>query len=143
MRIAVAYENGEVFPHFGHTEHFKLYDLRDGIVGNSMVVEALGCGHEALAGFLAEMKVNALICGGIGGGARAALEEAGVLLFGGVTGSADEAVKAFAAGTLQYDPDIHCHYHEGGEGHACGEHSCGDHSCGEHACAGCAHHQAE
>ena len=27
MRIAVTYENGEIFLHFGHTEQFKLYDL--------------------------------------------------------------------------------------------------------------------
>ncbi|MGM9975057.1 MAG: NifB/NifX family molybdenum-iron cluster-binding protein, partial [Clostridiaceae bacterium] len=25
MKIAVTYENGEVFQHFGHTEQFKLY----------------------------------------------------------------------------------------------------------------------
>ena len=30
MRIAVSYENGAVFQHFGHTEQFKVYDAEDG-----------------------------------------------------------------------------------------------------------------
>lgn len=135
MRIAVTYENGQVFQHFGHTRQFKLYDVKDGAVTSSMVIEALGEGHGALAGFLAELRVNALICGGIGGGARAALEEAGILLYGGVSGDADAAAAALAAGQLSYDPDVHCNHHDG-------EHSCGDHDCGHsHGDAGCqAHH---
>ena len=32
MRIAVTYENGEIFQHFGHTEEFKVYDVQDGTV---------------------------------------------------------------------------------------------------------------
>jgi len=30
MKIAVTYENGQVFQHFGHTEQFKVYDVEDG-----------------------------------------------------------------------------------------------------------------
>ena len=132
MRVAVSYDNGNVFEHFGHTEHFKLYDVKDAAVTGTMVVEALGCGHEALAELLSGMHVGAVICGGIGGGARAALEQAGILLYGGVSGSADDVVKALLSGTLRYDPDIHCRAH--GEN---GEHTCG-HVCGEHpSCAGC------
>ena len=136
MRIAVTYENGQVFPHFGHTPEFKLYDVEDGIITRSVVIRALGSGHEALTAFLSEMRVNALLCGGIGGSARAALEEAGILLYGGVSGEADAAAAAFAAGTLDYDPDIHCKQH-GGD-HGCAGHAC-PHSCGD---AGChAHHR--
>ena len=122
MKIAVTYENGEVFPHFGQTTHFKIYDVKDGAVTTSMIIEALDCGHEALAILLAQMHVGALICGGIGGAARAAVEAAGVVLYGGVTGSADAAVEALIAGTLHYDPDIHCHSHE--EEQTC-THDCG------------------
>ena len=137
MRIAVTYENGEIFQHFGHTTQFKLYDAKDGRVTDSMVIEALGSGHSALAGFLAELRVNALICGGIGGGARAAVEAAGILLYGGVSGSADGAVDALLAGRLGYDPDIHCVHHD----HDGGTHDCGEHDCGTHGCGGCAGHQ--
>ncbi len=136
MRIAVTYENGEVFQHFGHTEQFKIYDVSEGQITKEQVVDTNGSGHGALAGILAQMKVDMLICGGIGGGARMALEEAGIQLYGGVAGNADQAVKAFLEGSLAYNPDVQCdhhgHEHHGGD---CGEdrHGCGGNggNCGE------------
>lgn len=131
MRIAVTYENGEIFQHFGHTEKFKLYDVENNEVVSSQVVDTNGSGHGALAGFLSANKVDVLICGGIGGGAQVALAEAGIKLYGGVQGNADEAVNALLADTLSFNPDVHCnhHNHEHGEGHTCGEHGCGNHGC--------------
>ena len=139
MRIAVSYDNesGEVFQHFGHTQFFKLYDVDGGRVTRSLVIAAPEQGHDALAEFLGQMRVNALICGGIGGGARAALEDVGVILYGGVAGQADTAVNAFLAGTLGYDPLAHCHHHDASEGHDCALHGC--HS-DPNTCGGCAHH---
>ena len=84
MKIAVTYENGQVFQHFGHTEQFKIYTVEDGKVVSSEVVGTNGQGHGALAGFLKERGIDTLICGGIGGGARNALSEAGVRLFPGL-----------------------------------------------------------
>ena len=128
MRIAVTYENGEIFQHFGRTEHFKLYDIEDGTITNEQIVETGGSGHGALAGFLRAAQVDALICGGIGPGAQMALAEAGVTLYGGVSGNADAAAKALE-GRLAYDPDAHCDHHDhAGEGHDCahdGGHCCG------------------
>lgn len=127
MRIAVTYENGEVFQHFGHTEQFKFYDVKDGKVISSQVADTNGSGHGALAGFLTANKVDALICGGIGGGAQAALAEAGIQLYGGVQGSADEAVNALLTNTLSFQPNVSCSHHDrqhGGEGHTCGEYGC-------------------
>lgn len=134
MKIAVTYENGEIFQHFGHTEQFKLYEVSGGKLLHTQVVDTNGSGHGALAGLLAQLGVDTLICGGIGGGAQAALAEAGIRLFGGVTGSADEAVKAYLAGSLAYDPDAKCDHHDHeGEGHSCGGHGHGDdHHCGGH-----------
>lgn len=136
MRIAVTYENGEVFQHFGHTAQFKLYDAQDGKVVSSQVVSTDGSGHGALAGILRAVKADVLICGGIGGGAKMALAEAGIQLYGGVSGSADQAVDALLAGSLSFDPEVHCshHDHEHGAGHHSHEHgahhTCGDHGCG-------------
>lgn len=132
MRIAVTYENGQIFQHFGHTEQFKIYDVADGQIVREAVVDTNGSGHGALAGFLMQLGVDALICGGIGGGAQMALAEVGIRLFGGVSGDADAAVNALIAGTLGYNPDVHCdhHDHEHGEGgHNCGNHGCGNHGC--------------
>ena len=131
MRIAVTYENGEIFQHFGHTEQFKIYDVQDGKIIASEVVDTNGSGHGALAGVLSALNVDALICGGIGGGAQMALEAAGFRLFGGVSGSADAAAEALAAGKLDFNPDVRCDHHDHhGEGHTCGSHGCGSHSCG-------------
>ena len=134
MRIAVTYESGEIFQHFGHSEQFKLYDVDDGKIISEQVVDTDGCGHGALAGFLQAAKVDALICGGIGMGAQMALADAGIQLYAGVQGSADAAAKALAEGNLEYDPDAHCdhhgHHHEG----ACGHHHEGGHQYGDEDC---------
>ena len=129
MKIAVTYENGMIFPHFGHTEQFKVYDTADGKITGTQVVSTNGNGHGALAGFLSSLEAEVLICGGIGAGAQAALAQAGIRLYGGVSGSADEAVNALLAGTLEFDPDVHCGHH----GHHEGEHQCG---VDKHECAG-------
>ena len=143
MRIAVTYENGEIFQHFGHTEQFKLYDVEDGKIISEQIVDTNGSGHGALAGFLKAAQADSLICGGIGMGARNALAEAGVTLYGGVTGSADAAAQALAQGALQFDPDAKCdhHGHHHGEDHDCGHHGHhhGEgHECGHHG-GGCGH----
>ena len=128
MKIAVTYEAGNVFQHFGHTSQFKLYTVEDGKIVSEEVVDTNGNGHGALAGFLAGLGVNVLICGGIGGGARFALQDADIEIYGGVSGDADEAAEAFAAGVLCYDPHARCNHH--GEGHSCSGHG---HSCGHHS----------
>ncbi len=133
MRIAVTYENGTIFQHFGHTKQFKLYDVEDGKLVKTEIIDTNGSGHGALAGILSASKADMLICGGIGGGAQMALSEAGIRLYGGVFGNADDAVNAFLAGNLDFNPDVHCKHHEhNGEAHTCGEHGCGKGSCGNH-----------
>ena len=132
QRIAVTTENGQIFQHFGHTEYFKVYDVEDGNVVSSEVVGTNGSGHGALAGVLGALGADALICGGIGGGARNALAEAGIKLYGGVSGDADAAVKALLDGTLEFNSEASCSHH--GEGHHGEHHGCGSHGCGSHSC---------
>lgn len=136
MKIAVTYADGQVFQHFGHTEQFKIYTVENGSVLQMQTVATNGSGHGALAGFLQEQGVSALICGGIGGGARMALAKAGILIYGGVQGDADAAVLAYLRNELHYDPEAKCdhHGHEHGDGHTCGEHGCGGHTCGGQSC---------
>lgn len=131
MRIAVTYENGNIFQHFGHTAQFKIYDVENGKIINEQILNTLGSGHGALAGFLSCNNVNVLICGGIGDGAKTALKDVGIQLYGGVSGNADQAVRSLIDGNLNYNPFIKCSHHEH-------EHNCGDHGCGEdkHGCSG-------
>ena len=126
MRIAVTYANEEIFQHFGHTEQFKVYDVENGAIVASQVIDTNGNGHGALAGVLSALNADVLICGGIGGGARMALAEAGIQLYPGVMGPADVRVEELLAGALAYKPDTVCnHHHDHDHGHDCGSHSCG------------------
>lgn len=129
MKIAVTYQNGQIFQHFGHTEQFKVYTVDNGIITTGEIVDTNGSGHGALTGLLSALGVDALICGGIGGGAQIALREAGIRLFGGVSGSCDAAVEALLGGTLGFNPNVKCDHHD----HHGADHTCGDHGCG-HNC---------
>lgn len=133
MLIAVTYENGEIYQHFGHTSSFKLYKTDGNEIAEERIIDTNGSGHGALATLLSEYDVDVLICGGIGGGAQMALAGAGIRLYGGVSGSADEAVKEFLEGKLDYNPEVKCNHH--GEGHEhhenCSGGGCGNHSCGQ------------
>lgn len=126
MKIAVTYDNGNIFQHFGKTEFFKVYDVEDNKVVSSEVIGSNGAGHGALAGLLAGQSVDVLICGGIGGGAQSALAEAGIELCSGAQGDADQAVEAYLKGEL-VSAGTNCDHH--GEEHSCGDHGEG-HSCG-------------
>ena len=139
MKIAVTYDNGNVFQHFGRTEFFKVYEVEDNKVISSEVIGSNGVGHGALAALLSEQSVDVLICGGIGGGAQAALAEAGVELCAGAEGDADQAVEAYLKGEL-VSTGANCDHHHHEDGHSCGDHeeghSCGS-GCGESCGGGC------
>ena len=126
MRIAVTYDRGEIFQHFGHTESFKVYEVQDGKVVSSEVIDSNGAGHGALAGLLGNHSIDVLICGGIGPGAQAALSERGIELCAGAAGNADEAVEKYLRGEL-VNSGANCNHH--GEGHSCHDH---DSHCGNH-----------
>lgn len=129
MKIAVTYDGGNVFQHFGHTKQFKIYQVEDGSVASSQVVMAGGQGHGFLPGFLKDLGVDTLICGGIGGGARNALAAVGIKLYPGASGNADEQVANLLAGSLNFDPNTTCNHHA--EGHTCSDHHHGEgHTCG-------------
>ena len=122
MKIAVTYDNGKIFQHFGRTEQFKVYEVEDNKVVSSEVIGSNGVGHGALAGLLSDRSVDVLICGGIGGGAQAALAEAGVELCAGAQGDADQAVEAYLKGEL-VSTGANCDHHGEGCGGGCGAHT--------------------
>ena len=45
MKIAVTYENGMIFQHFGHTEQFKIYEVAENAVVHAEVVNTNGSDH--------------------------------------------------------------------------------------------------
>lgn len=126
MKVAIPYENGEVFQHFGKTENFKVYEIENGGIVSAEVINSNGAGHEALAGVLKEIGVEAIICGGIGEGATSALRDAGITVFPGAEGYTDGVIAEYLAGNLVAG-EANCTEHE--EEHECGG-CCGD-------CGGC------
>ena len=126
MRIAVTYKNGEIFQHFGRTEEFKVYDVENNEIKASTIVSTNGQDHGALIGVLEELKIDTLICGGIGGGAQMGVASMGIKLYGGVQGKADDAVKALLEGRLEQNSNANCNHHHD-EGHNCSHSSCGGH----------------
>ena len=134
MKIAVTYENGQIFQHFGHTEQFKVYEIEDNTIISFKVIDTNGQGHGALAGLLKTLGADVLICGGIGGGAQMALADAGIKLYGGVSGACDAAVEAYLTNNLGYNPNVRCDHHD--NEHSDGGHNCGDHGCYTHNCGG-------
>lgn len=131
MKIAVTYEDGNVFQHFGHSEYFRVYDVEDGKVTTANTISTDGSGHGALVDILKKYEVDTLICGGIGDGAKRGLADAGITIYGGVSGDADQAVENLLSEKLDYDPNVKCNHH--------GEHEHHEGSCGGHD-GGCGHH---
>lgn len=118
MKIAVAIENGNVCPHFGHAPFYRIFETSDRIVTGSSDHQSPGHVPGALPKWLAELKADVVIAGGMGPKAEELFEAAGIQVVIGVEGPADNVVKAFLDGTL-----------------SCGESSCGHvegEECGEH-----------
>ena len=143
MKIAVTYENGEIFQHFGRTEQFKIYTVEDNRVVSTIVLSSDGRGHGELAEMLGKENIDVLICGGLGEHAREALASAGVTVVAGAEGKADEAVGDYLDGILT-GSDVSCdHHHEEGEGCGSHEEGCGE-NCDPHesGCGGCCGRQS-
>ena len=124
MKIAVTYENGEVFQHFGKTESFKVYTITNNKIVSSEIIGSNGNSHGSLAGYLKNLGVSGLICGGIGVGAREMLGSEGITVYPGASGNADDQIDALISNNLHYDPNTECHHHDQEDAHTC---TCGKH----------------
>lgn len=124
MKIAITYENGQIFQHFGHTATFKIYTVENNTISAIDTLSTTSNGHGALVTLLQELQVTDLICGGIGDGAKQALRAANINLYGGATGNANDAATALLAGTLIYNPNITCSHHDKAHDHQGKNHEC-------------------
>lgn len=124
MRIAVTYENDQVFQHFGHCQEFKIYDVENGEVVKCGIADASAFGHESTIGFLKTLGVDILICGGIGPGAQNVLLRNGIQFYGGTSGRADDVVAAFLKNELVYNPNVTCNHHDHDHDHDHGDGGC-------------------
>ncbi len=111
MKIAVTYDNGEIFQHFGHTEQFKIYEIENEKIVKEEIINTNASGHGLLGKLLISKGVNILICGGLGTGAKTILEENNITVYPGVMGNADKSVNEFLQGKLKYNLDKKCDHH--------------------------------
>lgn len=135
MKIAVPYENGQIFQHFGHATQLKIYEVRDDEILSKKVINTNGSGHGELVQELKDHHINVLLCGGIGVPAVLALREAGIQILGGATGEADQQVQDFLNGKLHFESEATCGGHHHGNGDGC-EHECDGNIS---ACGTCCH----
>lgn len=107
MKIAVSYDNGKVYGHFGDTPMFKIYEVEENKIKSTSMVMANPEGHISLCYQLEELGVNKIICGGHGDRMVSVMKSLNIEVYGNVEEDADEAVKQLLEGTLKYSDEAH------------------------------------
>ncbi len=100
MKIAVAFENGNVCPHFGHAPFYRIFDVSGESVTGSTDHQSPGHAPGVLPKWLSELKADVIIAGGMGPRAEELFVSFGIKPVTGVSGPAEEAVRSFIDGTL-------------------------------------------
>ena len=122
MKIAVPTKDNKVDDHFGHCDHYTVFevDSHRKVINRTEVPSPEGCGcHSDIASTLANMGVTVMLAGNMGDGAKQVLEEEHITVIRGCTGDIDELVKKFMDGQVS-DCGHGCGGHEGGCSHNCG-----------------------
>lgn len=117
MKIAVASEGKMVTEHFGHCEGFTIFNTENNCIVSVEFVPNPGHRPGFLPVFLHDRGVNAIISGGMGGGAVEIFNEKGIEVVLGVTGDAQTAVTRYLQGNLKSTGSI-CYDHQ--HAHECG-----------------------
>ena len=120
MKIAVTYDNGNVFQHFGSCQRFVIFDINENRMMERSELRTTVSGHDEMSRLMKDNKVGVVICGGIGQGAMDALFQAGILVVPGQTGDVDVAAAAFIDGSMSPSTETTCPGHEEGESCGCG-----------------------
>ena len=109
LRIAVSSEDdrglaGQVGAHFGRCPAYTLAEVKDGkIVTSEVFLNPHVAGHApgVVPQFLAGLKPNAVLAGGMGPRAVSMLRDYGIDVATGMSGSVEDAVRGYVDGTLR------------------------------------------
>ena len=112
VRIAIPYEGEDIFPHFGKSTHFVLYDIEKGKIVVRTIVNTNDLSRGNLPEVLEHGKVNAIICGGIGEKMIKICAERKIMVYSGVKGNVEEAVHALLDGKLFYEEELGCEHRD-------------------------------
>lgn len=110
IKIAIAGEKDQVAGHFGHCEHFHIFDYSGDLLSQSQTIPNPGHKPEFLPVYLHEQGVNVIISGGMGGGAVEIFNEKGIEVVIGVQGEAKSIAEQYIKGQLKSTGSI-CHDH--------------------------------
>ncbi len=104
MKIAVAYENGEIYGHFGHCPQFALYEYGEYVSDciKTLVDTSMLSGHQQMADKMKALDVEAVLCGNMGDEGRALLLSYGIVPVVGYSGDADTAADLLVTGRLPF-----------------------------------------
>ena len=100
MKIAIPYDRGKIFDHFGHAAYFEIVNVDDGKVIGKMNVPTSGSGHEYMVSFLKRLKVNVVISSHMGKKAIMSFLENNIEVYIGLSGGVDDVVSRYLEGTL-------------------------------------------
>lgn len=144
MKVAVAYDNGEIYGHFGHCPQFAFYEYGEYVYEctKTLVDTSDRSGHEAMAKLMQEQGVDAVLCGQMGGEAKALLLSMGIVPIVGYTGHADTAADLLVTGQLPLSPGEDagtC----GGCGGSCGGGCSTENGCNCGGSCGCSSYDGE
>jgi len=101
LKIAVASDNGQVSPHFGHCRGYSLAMIDGNAVVGTGYLDNPGHEPGLLPRLLAAEQVQCIIAGGIGQRAQMLFAQHGITCVTGVQGSVDSAIALYAKGALQ------------------------------------------
>ncbi len=108
MKIAIPYQDGMVFPHFGRSEFFLIAEVEDGKVIAKNIIGNGGNSHGAIAAYLDGLETDIILCTGMGEPMQKRMEGFGIDVYMGCQGSAEDILQEYLDGTLQNNPDIIC-----------------------------------
>jgi predicted Fe-Mo cluster-binding NifX family protein len=131
MKIAVAYQDGQICENFASCKCFAIYEYGEYVTDCTKVLidSSERETQEAMAEFMKEQDVAAVIAGVMSGSAKAQLLAAGIVPVSGFCGDADTAADMLVTGQLPIEGA------EGGCGGSCG--SCGGCGSAEGGDCGC------
>ena len=119
MKIALPSRGNQVDGHFGHCEYFTVYTIDDNntILSEERIDPPAGCGCKSnIVSILAEMGVNVMLAGNMGGGAVNVIQAHGIKVYRGCTGELRKVVEDWLAGKVN-DSGMGCEAHEGCDSH--------------------------
>ncbi|MDO4462013.1 MAG: NifB/NifX family molybdenum-iron cluster-binding protein [Bacteroidia bacterium] len=119
MKIAIPTRDGVVDHHFGHCDHYTIYEIdsNNQILSTTELASPEGCGCKSnIAYEMQEMGITLMLAGNIGQGAINKLGSCGIEVIKGCEGDVEQLVRAYLVGEVRDNPQVcdhhECHSHE-------------------------------